>query len=296
MLLLTLGYLLRSAPTAGTGAEEDRLVGVALVREDGEETQYEDAAANSNAVNESMTANGSSLAAALPTQAAQQIDLSSVLPTAGDDLGLSGSLDMPSAAGQATGQSQLGAMTARVRTSVFGTSGTGSNFIYVFDRSGSMAGFGGRPLAAAKAELIASLQDLHDTNQFQIIFYNEEPHVFRVRSGSPSLVWGTEASKAAAARFIQGISASGSTRHLEPLRMALGLHPDVVFFLTDADEPELTPAELQQVRRWNNGSAVNAIEFGFGPQTRHDNFLVRLARQNGGQHVYIDVSTLGERR
>ncbi len=78
--------------------------------------------------------------------------------------------------------------------------------------------------------------------------------------------------------------------------MALNLQPDVVFFLTDADEPELTSAELQQVRRWNQGSAINAIEFGFGPQTRKDNFLVRLARDNGGQHVYVDVSTLGERR
>ena len=61
---------------------------------------------------------------------------------------------------------------------VFGVQGEGQKFVYVFDRSGSMDGHGGAPLAAAKSELIASLDDLGDTHQFQIIFYNEHPHIF----------------------------------------------------------------------------------------------------------------------
>ena len=39
-------------------------------------------------------------------------------------------------------------------------------------------------------------------------------------------------------------------------------------------------------------AAKAAGEFGYGPQTDEDNFLVRLARQNGGQHQYVDVSQL----
>jgi len=74
--------------------------------------------------------------------------------------------------------------------------------------------------------------------------------------------------------------------------MALGMSPDVVFFLTDADEPRLTDEELGRVRRWNRSATIHSIEFGFGPQRNSDSFLARLAQQNGGQHVYVDVSRL----
>ena len=84
--------------------------------------------------------------------------------------------------------------------------------------------------------------------------------------------------------------ATGSTRHLPALKMALALRPDVIFFLTDADEPQLTDDELRQVQRWNQATAINAIEFGFGPQSRRVTFLVRLAQENGGQHAYVDIS------
>ena len=101
--------------------------------------------------------------------------------------------------------------------------------------------------------------------------------------------------KSAAAKFVQGIQATGSTRHLQALKLALGLRPDVVFFLTDADEPQLSVDELRKVQHWNQATAINAIEFGFGPQSRRENFLVQLARQNGGQHVYVDTSLFRRR-
>ncbi len=74
--------------------------------------------------------------------------------------------------------------------------------------------------------------------------------------------------------------------------MALGLRPDVIFFLTDADEPQLTADELAAIARANKGTQINAIEFGFGSPAGGDNFLKRLARQNGGQHAYVDISKL----
>ena len=43
-------------------------------------------------------------------------------------------------------------------TSVFGSRGIGTKFVYVFDRSNSMNDFEGRPLAGAKRELLASLE------------------------------------------------------------------------------------------------------------------------------------------
>jgi hypothetical protein len=108
------------------------------------------------------------------------------------------------------------------------------------------------------------------------------------------LVFGTGANKSRAESFINAIKADGATRHEEALLEALRLSPDVIFFLTDADQPELTSGQLDKIRRRNDGRAsINTIEFGLGPQLEGENFLVKLARQNGGQHTYFDVSKLG---
>jgi hypothetical protein len=91
---------------------------------------------------------------------------------------------------------------------------------------------------------------------------------------------------------VGSITADGATRHEEALEMALRMAPDVIFFLTDADDPCLTSQQLAHIAHVNNGTSINAIEFGYGTQGDTENFLVKLARQNGGKHVYIDVSRL----
>lgn len=289
-LLMAVAYLLRFAPRGTASDPSDRTVGVALVKEASGEREYQ--TAEERAAEAQAASLPEELADVLPTPADAAVDLAAVLPSSDTGGGALDAMSLPQAAGARTGAGGLAGLSDQVRTTVFGTSGTGNTFVYVFDRSGSMAGFMGRPLAAAKRELMASVQDLQSTNRFQIIFYNEEPHVFQFRPGTPGLEWGTEEVKASATRFVQSVAASGSTRHVQALRMALGLHPDVLFFLTDADEPQLTTEDLRQIRRWNQATAINAIEFGFGPASGRDNFLKRLARENGGQHVYVDVSSL----
>jgi hypothetical protein len=173
------------------------------------------------------------------------------------------------------------------RTSVFGIEGEGYKFAYVFDRSGSMEG---RPLQAAKAELIASLKSLADNHQFQIIFYNSQPLRFSP-SGEPNrLFFASERNKNLAAKFIGSIVADDGTDHERALTLAINLRPDVIFLLTDADEPKLSPGQLDKINRRAEGITINAVEFGFGPQAESDNFLVRLARGSGGRHAYVDIS------
>ncbi len=145
---------------------------------------------------------------------------------------------------------------------------------------------------AAKSELLASLDDLERVHQFQIIFYNEQPQIFNPDGGTPRLVWGDPAHKEKARRFVRGIVADGATRHVHALEMALRMGPDIIFFLTDADEPQLSAEELARVRRKNRNTMINSVEFGFGPKRARNNFLQQLARQNGGRHVYVDVSLL----
>jgi hypothetical protein len=223
------------------------------------------------------------------------VSLTGVLPSSGASLGTGGLDAGVDSANNLTTQppppNRLRGGFAR--TGIFGVQGEGHKFVYVFDRSGSMDGHGGAPLMAAKRQLIASLDDLGQTHQFQIIFYNEHPRVFNPNGKEGRLVFGNDQNKNLARKFVGSITASGATRHLEALELALRMGPDVIFFLTDADEPRMTPKELAGIVQMNRGTSINAIEFGYGPSHNPDNFLVKLARQNGGQHVYVDVSRLG---
>jgi von Willebrand factor type A domain len=178
----------------------------------------------------------------------------------------------------------------QARTAVFGVQGEGSRFVYVFDRSGSMEG---APLDAAKQQLIASLESLDKVHQFQIIFYNQKPRLMQLSPGQPpSMEFASEAGRQKAESFIGSILADGGTRHMEALELALQLKPDVIFFLTDADDPKLSATELARIHRLNSGASINTIEFGTGPASGGQNFLQRLAEQNHGNYGYVDASKL----
>jgi hypothetical protein len=223
------------------------------------------------------------------------VDFADLLPSARPVLG-AGSLEGGGVGtAKATTTGSQGSNKLRggyARTGVFGVQGEGHKFTYVFDRSGSMGGYGGSPLAAAKAQLIASFRQLGQTHQFQVIFYNEHPHVFNLAGAPGKLVFGTDYNKDLAEQFVASITADGATEHEEALTLALRNTPDVIFFLTDADEPRMNPRQLAHIARINKGTVINAIEFGYGAQVETENFLVRLARENGGKHVYVDISQL----
>ncbi|MCE5303323.1 MAG: VWA domain-containing protein [Planctomycetaceae bacterium] len=178
----------------------------------------------------------------------------------------------------------------KARTRLFGVVGEGYKFVYVFDRSGSMGGSGQRALRAAKGELIRSLEPLDTVHQFQLIFYNEEPLLFNPSGASGRLAFATDANKRRAIRFIDSVQAVGGTNHEDALRLAIRLQPDVIFLLTDADEPSLTAAQLDKIRTLAAGIVINAIEFGDGPKLTGASFLEALARENGGGYAYVDLS------
>lgn len=178
----------------------------------------------------------------------------------------------------------------------FGIRAKGTRIVYVLDSSGSMSNY--NAIRVAKAELMASLQGLDQTQQFQILFYNQVPHLMTLE-GRPGqkLYWANDVNRTLARQFISGIQADSGTRHMLALKQALALSPDVLFFLTDADEPQLTAAELHEIKTINNGRAqIHCIEFGQGPKLqRVSSFLEKLALQNGGSYRYRDVTQF-ERR
>jgi hypothetical protein len=178
----------------------------------------------------------------------------------------------------------------KAKTSFFGAVGKGYKFVYVFDRSGSMGGSGRESLRAVKAELLDSLKRLDTVHQFQIVSYNERPTVFNPTETPGRLVFATEENQRRVARYLDTIKADGGTAHEDALRQAIRLQPDVIFFLTDADDPKLSPAQLAKIRDLAAGIIIHSIEFGRGPKPEGSNFLADLAHQNGGEYIYVDLS------
>jgi hypothetical protein len=306
LLVFLLAALVRT-PAAGVIPEADRSAGIVLAQASGQHTRFHSEADQQQtaqqAASSAATSSRDQLAAesALPSASQMPVDVGQMLPDrdslAGVGTGEAWATMLPSAGQLTGGPGPSRSIGKGNNTYLFGLEGQGSLFVYVFDRSDSMNGFQGRPLAAAKAELIQSIRMLASTQQFQVIFYNHDVTVFNPNpSLAPRLMFADDGTKDLAEQFIRALPATGGTEHIEALRRALLLGPDVIFFLTDAEDPQLTARQLEQLRRLNRGSVIHAIEFGTGPPSGGDNFLMRLARQNNGQHTYVDVTRLPARR
>jgi hypothetical protein len=176
------------------------------------------------------------------------------------------------------------------QVSVFGVQGKGNKFIYVFDRSASMEG---PPIAAAKRQLIESLQSLESINQFHIIFFNTRTQSLDISGGGHRIAFASDRNKKLAANFVGGITADGGTDRMYALREALNFAPDVIFFLTDADDP-MSPSEMAELSRANRKvqASICVIEFGKNSAPVPNDFLARLAHDNGGQYGYVDTTKL----
>ena len=294
-LLIVLLLSIRTGPR-GVEVDPDRTTGIVLARRGAEHVEYYDSESD---IESKFTADRDIHEPPLPTEKLFNKPLADELPPRdvwGHPNDLTGS-SMPDVAQFTRTRPPSKRFGKSVQTSVFGVTGRGTKFVYLFDRSASMGEFNARPLAAAKTELIASLEELDDVHQFQIIFYNNHPHVFNPTRDTPRMWWADDRGKTLAQRHIRTITAAGGTEHVAALEMALRLQPDVIFFLTDANQPRLRAPELARIRRLNSStSAIHAIEFGYGPSSGRVNFLHRIARENSGQHMYIDISIFGQRQ
>src|SRR5205085_868454 len=99
---------------------------------------------------------------------------------------------------------------------------------------------------------------------------------------SPQLVFADDKGKRQAESFVGSIRAAGGTDHVQALELALRLRPDVIFLLTDADEPPLSTRDLNAIRQ-KNTAVINVIEFKTASETSSRSSLRLLADQNRGE-------------
>jgi len=306
VLLVVAGFLLDSRSNGTNAVAVDRAIGIAIVHQMPDRDLYEEVQSpkdrelqkdKQDVQNESAT-QSSSLAP--PSDLAPPLDLAGVLnalqasPNPINGTGLSGESNLPGEAFTNGGAIQSGEGD-EATTMLFGISGSGTHFVYVFDRSDSMNGFAGRPLRAAKSELIKSLGSLTERQQFQIIFYNEQPRPFSLPGVPMAMVRAEPSNLSLAQNYIRSITAYGGTEHESALKLALRMGPDVIFFLTDARIPRLSESDLQtlQIRASSSGTTIHCIEFGSDNGAPSDSFLIDLANMNQGQYRYINVQDLG---
>lgn len=177
-------------------------------------------------------------------------------------------------------------------TSFFQIAAQGDHFYYVVDCSGSMDEE--NAIGVARAELMASIERLDSTKRFQVLFYNSE--LLPMLKGKQEVFFATDVNRTLARQFINAQQPSSGTMHRPALVTALRSAPNVIFFLTDGDTPELSPHDLKELRDTNrNSTQIHVIEFGKGAKLGSLNWLEQLAKDHNGTYRYRDVTAFRDR-
>ena len=180
------------------------------------------------------------------------------------------------------------------------------DFIFVLDRSGSMAG---RKVEQAKSALRYCVQNLKDGDRFNLILFNEDITSLADRLNRGEVWFGGERwpdstvlsdklidaknGREKAFEFIDGIEGRGMTNINEALLTALAETPDpnrprIIVFLTDGQPTAgVTNAAriLENVGKANNNQS-RIFVFGVGYDI-NDHLLDKMAADNGGTRNYV---------
>jgi hypothetical protein len=174
-----------------------------------------------------------------------------------------------------------------VEVNFFGTRAKGAKFVYVIDRSASMK----QALALAKHELLQSLQLLPRTAEYQVVYYDLQPRILEL-DGKTGMLPATLENKLSTSRHLENVRSEGGTDHVRALRRGLTLSPQVLYFLTDADE--LKPQQVHELTALNqrgSNARIHCIELSAEAAARGDSAMRMLARDNRGEYRAVDPAT-----
>ena len=180
------------------------------------------------------------------------------------------------------------------------------DFIFVLDRSGSMAG---RKVEQAKAALRYCVQNLNDSDRFNLILFNTDITSLADKLNRGEEWFGNErwcgfaamshelidmkSGREKALAFIEGIEGRGGTNINDALLTALAEKPDpnrprIVVFLTDGQPTVgVTNAAriIENVAKANKNQS-RIFVFGVGYNI-NDHLLDKMAADNGGTRNYV---------
>jgi Mg-chelatase subunit ChlD len=106
----------------------------------------------------------------------------------------------------------------------------GQCIVYVLDCSGSMGEFG--KLTLARAALVRTLRQQPGEVRFQVLAYNSTAR--QLLAGG--CLAATPANIASTETALASLKSTGRSNHVEAVRVAVALRPDVIVLLTDAED------------------------------------------------------------
>jgi hypothetical protein len=132
----------------------------------------------------------------------------------------------------------------------------------------------------AKREVAGAIQGLADDQHFDIVYFEDTPHVWK-----DELVPAAEDTRNEAAKFIKKVEGGGGTGIKQAVEMAFGLHPETIVLITDGEPTDASPDEiLSRIAELNPDKSIVVHAVGVGED--HDkNFMRAVAEQNGGQYL-----------
>jgi von Willebrand factor type A domain len=223
----------------------------------------------------------------LPTRDSAEMATETLPGPSTSGLGMLNGTGSGEGAGQMGGTIGGGGQGAGPGTAFFGTRDRGTSFAYVIDCSGSMTARGS--LDVAKRELLASLAQISPEARFAVVFYNLDAKVFTDQAGHPGMMAATPSNKARVRNLLSTVQPDGGTEHKQALQAAFDLHPEVIFFLTDADL--MTRQDVSEMVAKAGKTRIQAIEFGQVTGLGGSAPLKLLAKSTGGSYRYIDVNS-----
>jgi len=158
----------------------------------------------------------------------------------------------------------------------FGITAGGKNFIFVMDISGSMEGVRFR---RARNELRRSIDSLSPEQQFYIIFYSSGMLPMPVSKMLPATI----ENRAQTWRWIQKVRCGGDTNPEPGLMLALSLHPDAIFLLSDG---EFNPQAAVRVCDQQKGTDIPIHTVGLGSRDG-ERLLKAISERTGGVYRFV---------
>jgi hypothetical protein len=165
-------------------------------------------------------------------------------------------------------------------TVFFGTGIRADTVVFVVDMSGSMND-GGR-FERAVHELVRSLNAMAPTQKFFVFFFNGETHPM-LGMRSAEMMAATPANRAKVVKWIKTLRPDNDTAPEEALKWALKLQPQVIYFLTDGEIPDMTG---DTVKKFNHEHKTVIHTIAIGTEEGAE-MLRAIAHDNGGKYQFV---------
>ncbi len=172
---------------------------------------------------------------------------------------------------------------------------SGRRRVYLLDASDSIASMmGTADRAVIRIKSLLSL--LEPDQEFQIIFYGNEPLKMRLRGIDEDYHRATAQNIGLATHELDAVDSLGASNHLSALRNALALNPDVIYFLSDGQDSAHASGDIRRVLiRHKSHVRIHALQFAVAaPESRGRTWMQRLATETGGKYVRVEeIERLG---